>query len=106
MWPAIWMLPENSTYGTWPQSGEIDVSTSVVARAIADHPIVESRGNNISYSTYGSDYITSALHWGPTPALDYYFKTWSIRHQKLATYSAGYHTYGLEWNDKYITTCE
>ncbi len=27
LWPAIWMLPENNTYGGWPLSGEIDVST-------------------------------------------------------------------------------
>ena len=22
LWPAIWMLPENNTYGDWPLSGE------------------------------------------------------------------------------------
>jgi beta-glucanase (GH16 family) len=25
LWPAIWMAPLNSVYGTWPLSGEIDV---------------------------------------------------------------------------------
>jgi len=25
LWPAVWMLPENNTYGKWPLSGEIDV---------------------------------------------------------------------------------
>ena len=25
LWPAIWMLPVNNTYGPWPLSGEIDV---------------------------------------------------------------------------------
>lgn len=25
LWPAVWMLPENDTYGKWPLSGEIDV---------------------------------------------------------------------------------
>ncbi|HUK81760.1 MAG TPA: glycoside hydrolase family 16 protein [Verrucomicrobiae bacterium] len=24
-WPAIWMMPQNSVYGGWPRSGEIDV---------------------------------------------------------------------------------
>lgn len=24
-WPAIWMMPENSLYGEWPSSGEIDI---------------------------------------------------------------------------------
>lgn len=32
LWPAIWMLPVNDTYGPWPKSGEIDIA--------------ESRGNN------------------------------------------------------------
>lgn len=25
IWPALWLLPQNETYGTWPASGEIDV---------------------------------------------------------------------------------
>jgi hypothetical protein len=43
LWPAIWMLPVNNTYGAWPLSGEIDVRWSrlithvgVLTRA-ADH---------------------------------------------------------------------
>ena len=31
LWPAIWLLPQNSVYGGWPTSGEID--------------LMESRGN-------------------------------------------------------------
>ena len=50
LWPAIWMMPENSTYGEWPKSGEID--------------IMESRGNTPGYSAGGRDVITSTLHWG------------------------------------------
>jgi beta-glucanase (GH16 family) len=26
MWPAIWLLPADKTYGTWPASGEIDIA--------------------------------------------------------------------------------
>ena len=33
LWPAIWMLPVNNTYGPWPLSGEIDVSLFI-------HPLV------------------------------------------------------------------
>jgi Glycosyl hydrolases family 16 len=25
IWPAFWLQPTDSAYGTWPQSGEIDV---------------------------------------------------------------------------------
>jgi beta-glucanase (GH16 family) len=28
-WPALWMLPENKVYGTWPKSGEIDIMEAV-----------------------------------------------------------------------------
>ena len=28
-WPAIWMLPEKNTYGTWAASGEIDILEAV-----------------------------------------------------------------------------
>lgn len=36
LWPAIWMLPENTTYGAWPLSGEIDVSFVVVSQPMLD----------------------------------------------------------------------
>lgn len=29
LWPAIWMLPMNNTYGNRPQSGEIDIMEHV-----------------------------------------------------------------------------
>lgn len=35
LWPALWMLPVNDTYGPWPRSGEID--------------IMEARGNGPEY---------------------------------------------------------
>ena len=50
LWPAIWMLPTNDTYGPWPKSGEID--------------IMESRGNGITYPLGGVNVISSSLHWG------------------------------------------
>lgn len=25
LWPAFWLLPDSSTYGSWPNSGEIDI---------------------------------------------------------------------------------
>ncbi len=28
-WPAIWMLPSDNSYGTWPASGEIDIMEHV-----------------------------------------------------------------------------
>ena len=30
-WPAFWLLPEETHYGTWPLSGEIDIMEMVGA---------------------------------------------------------------------------
>jgi hypothetical protein len=50
LWPAVWMMPEDSVYGIWPLSGEID--------------IMESRGNSRSYSRGGRETVSSTIHWG------------------------------------------
>lgn len=88
LWPAIWMLPVEDTYGAWPASGEID--------------IMESRGNNYTYPTGGDNIVSSTLHWGPDSDNDQW---WRNNHKEEAlhtTWSADYHTYGLEWSEKYI----
>lgn len=50
LWPAIWMMPQDSVYGGWPLSGEID--------------IMESRGNARGYKRGGREAFSSTLHWG------------------------------------------
>ncbi|KAL2022969.1 hypothetical protein VTK56DRAFT_4184 [Thermocarpiscus australiensis] len=90
LWPAIWMMPVNSTYGSWPQSGEID--------------IVESRGNNYTHPQGGNNIISSALHWGPNPANDAWWRTNVKRPALHTTYAAGFNTFGLEWSQKYLFT--
>ncbi|KAK3627245.1 hypothetical protein LTR56_019345 [Elasticomyces elasticus] len=88
LWPAIWMLPVKDTYGAWPASGEID--------------IVESRGNNYTYPQGGNNIVSSTLHWGPDTNNDGWFRN-NVKRQALhTTYAAGFHTYGLEWSEKYI----
>jgi beta-glucanase (GH16 family) len=90
LWPAIWMLPVNDTYGPWPESGEID--------------ICESRGNNWTYAQGGNNIVSSALHWGPDPANDAWWRTNVKRTALHTTYSASEHTFGLEWSQKYLFT--
>ncbi|RCI12096.1 hypothetical protein L249_0882 [Ophiocordyceps polyrhachis-furcata BCC 54312] len=90
LWPAIWMMPVRETYGPWPASGEMD--------------LMESRGNNWTYAQGGNDVVSSALHWGPDPANDGWWKT-NNKHRALhTTYSAGFNTFGLEWSQKYLFT--
>jgi beta-glucanase (GH16 family) len=90
LWPAIWMLPVKDTYGPWPASGEID--------------IVESRGNNYTYAQGGNNIVSSALHWGPDPANDAWWRTNVKRNALHTTYAATEHTFGLEWSQKYLFT--
>ncbi|KAJ7848509.1 glycoside hydrolase family 16 protein [Mycena olivaceomarginata] len=88
LWPAIWLLPVNSTYGSWPRSGEIDM--------------VESRGNGIRYTNRGSNYVQGALNWGPNPALNAVEKTYSWWTDRRVPFTAGWHTYTLEWTESWL----
>jgi len=90
LWPAIWMMPLDSAYGPWPQSGEIDLA--------------ESRGNNYTYPQGGNNIVSSTLHWGPNPANDAFWRTNVKRPALHTTYSAGFNTFGLEWSQKYLFT--
>ncbi|KAF2430320.1 glucan endo-1,3-beta-D-glucosidase [Tothia fuscella] len=90
LWPAIWMLPVDSKYGPWPRSGEID--------------IMESRGNNHTYRQGGNNIVSSTLHWGPNPANDGWWTNNVKRMALHTTYSKGFHTFGLEWSEKYLFT--
>lgn len=90
LWPAIWMMPVNSTYGPWPESGEIDIA--------------ESRGNNYTYPQGGNNIVSSTLHWGPNPANDGFWKTNVKRPALHSTYSAAFNTFGVEWSQKYLFT--
>ncbi|RDW92338.1 putative beta-1,3-glucan-binding protein [Coleophoma crateriformis] len=90
LWPAIWMLPVDNTYGPWPRSGEID--------------IMESRGNNHTYAQGGNNIISSALHWGPDSANDGWWRTNVKRSALHTTYAKTEHVFGLEWSQKYLFT--
>lgn len=90
LWPAIWMMPVKPIYGEWPQSGEIDIA--------------ESRGNNHTYAQGGNNIISSALHWGPNLANDAWWRTNVKRNALHTTFSSKFHTFGVEWSEKYLFT--
>jgi beta-glucanase (GH16 family) len=79
VWPAIWMLPSDWVYGTWPQSGEID--------------IMEIIGQKPS-TTHGT------IHFGqPWPN-----NKW-IGEQKVLTkgdFSDEFHVFSVEWEENQI----
>ncbi|KAH7886769.1 glycoside hydrolase family 16 protein [Phlebopus sp. FC_14] len=88
LWPAIWMLPVNNTYGPWPMSGEID--------------IMESRGNGRSYPDQGIDYVRGSLNWGPLTFLNAVSKTFGWWTQRRTDYGEQFHTYALEWTQDFL----
>ncbi|KAF7293515.1 Glucan 1,3-beta-glucosidase [Mycena indigotica] len=88
LWPAIWMLPVDSKYGPWPASGEID--------------LVESRGNGLKYTNRGANYVQGSLNWGPIPVLNSVGKSYSWWTEKRKIFSSDFHTYTMEWTDKWI----
>ncbi|MBY0426345.1 MAG: glycoside hydrolase family 16 protein, partial [Cytophagales bacterium] len=79
LWPAFWMMPQNSVYGGWPTSGEID--------------IMEEMGSN-PYKTFGT------IHYGDSPAAHTSSGTTFTSFSNL---SEGFHTYAVEWKQDTIT---
>jgi beta-glucanase (GH16 family) len=74
IWPAIWMLPTQSKYGTWAASGEID--------------ILESRGTQI-------DQTIGTIHFGGQwPRNKYKGKTRKLPGKNAAE---AFHVYAIEW---------
>lgn len=83
LWPTIWMLPSNNTYGAWPMSGEID--------------IIETTGNDPTV-------FSSTIHYGNDK-----FK--SSGEQSLVNdaevsmdLSKTFHVFRLDWNATHIDT--
>lgn len=76
IWPAFWMLPQDSAYGTWAASGEIDIVEAVNLGAT---------GGNLIYGT---------IHYGgPAP-----LNVFSGESYVVATdVQAEFHTYAVEW---------
>ncbi|KAJ3257079.1 hypothetical protein HK103_004907 [Boothiomyces macroporosus] len=89
-WPAIWLMPRDNKYGTWPVSGEID--------------IMEARGNGVNYPHGGYNQMGSTLHWGP----DYFHNGYKLTHQTYTlpngTFADDFHVFGLQWNSTNIIT--
>lgn len=74
IWPAAWMLPTDTKYGTWAACGEID--------------ILESRGNQ-------ADETVGTIHFGGAwPRNTHKGTTWKLPGKNAAE---DFHTYAIEW---------
>jgi beta-glucanase (GH16 family) len=61
LWPAIWMMPKNNTYGGWPTSGEIDVMESGLGHSAAPTSQVQGTFHSgPSYDQYQTDFFNTA----------------------------------------------
>lgn len=73
MWPAIWMLPTDWSYGGWPASGEIDIMENVgynpyviVASAHTfsyNHVLGTQKSNTLSIPDCYDQFHVYALEW-------------------------------------------
>lgn len=80
MWPALWMLPNDDTYGTWAASGEIDV--------------MEARGR-----LPGA--VSGAIHFGGQwPTNTYIGGDYSLPAGQ--TIDSDYHVYSVVWEEDNI----
>ncbi len=80
-WPAFWMMPQNSVYGEWPNSGEIDIMENAPA-------------------TSGDHKVFSTLH-----AAGHYAGSGQGIGAKVydANLSSEWHTVGVKWTEDKIT---
>lgn len=76
MWPAFWMMPNNSVYGGWPHSGEID--------------IMEARGR-VRYTS------SSAIHFSNAGGHTY------NTNEKSGHDITEFHKYAVEWEEGAIS---
>ncbi len=78
LWPAFWLLPQDSVYGTWAASGEIDVMEAVNLGAA---------GGNTVYGT---------IHYGGEwPDNVFTGETYVVSTDATTEF----HTYAIEWDE-------
>lgn len=77
-WPAIWMLPEENTFGSWPKSGEIDIMEHV---------------------GFDPSVVHGTVH---TEAFNHTKKTQKGAQKKVDTFSEEFHTYAIDWKAEKI----
>ncbi|MGB3794773.1 MAG: glycoside hydrolase family 16 protein [Alteraurantiacibacter sp.] len=89
VWPAFWMLPEASEYGSWAASGEIDILEAVNLGVECE--TCEEGGENALLGT---------LHFGGQwPDNKFYGNEVSMP----AMLDGGFHNYGVIWEEGRIT---
>jgi beta-glucanase (GH16 family) len=79
IWPAIWMLPTEWKYGSWPRSGEIDIMEAI----------------NSNTGTHGNK-VYGTLHFGDTWPNN---KNIGASTSPATNIWDAFHTYAIEWEE-------
>lgn len=89
VWPAFWMLPEDSSYGPWAASGEIDILEAVNLGVECND--CEDGGENTILGTlhFGGQWPENDLH--------------STEISMPQVLDGGFHTYGVIWEQGRFT---
>ncbi len=92
-WPAIWMLPDDNRYGSWPASGEIDIMEAVNLKAAMNAPGFSSRESEAR--------IFGTLHYGrPWPENVYTGTGFALPGGENP--ADDFHVYAIEWQQDEI----
>ncbi len=83
LWPALWMMSVNQSYGGWPYSGEIDVFESQGQNTSLVQGTTHTANNNGQYLAGGAGVTTIFANTGLEPP---------------GFTTTDWHTYDLEWD--------
>jgi beta-glucanase (GH16 family) len=99
-WPAFWMMPQQSTYGSWPKSGEIDIMEHVgydmnrihgtIHTEAYNHSLNTQKGNNTVVSSVNSQFHIYAIEWSESEI------KWYVNNTHFYTFKNENKTY-REW---------
>lgn len=89
-WPAIWMMPTESAYGTWPNSGEMDIMEHVGYNPNVVHATIHTDLYNGAEGTQKGSSLTVADAF---TAFHVYAMEWTPTQLKFYIDNSGYFTY-------------
>jgi hypothetical protein len=117
------MLPVENTYGPWPMSGslglfprELLTDSPSQVRLILWNPagMVGVMPNScvpisplllcpkVVFHKRGQNYVRGSIHWGPLTWLNQVTKTVGYWSERRGSYADKFHTYTLEWTEKFM----